>query len=346
MPPPFAGDALRAGGVGNTVGFAAPGELYRRVVWHRGDGGNRVWLGQQAQWPRLPRLFPARRRGGDGGAAGGEFRNVRSLRHRPPEPGAAQPVQQRVDRAAEIRRLPGDAALRRRQRLGGSAGQADRLDAEAGIDRGQLLFQQPDDLCRVAAGCREAYGGLRAGGIAPVEPRGERRGPPAGRRPPGAEALGQPAQRRQQLRRCGDRLGMVLGLLPVRRCSDEADRFRGAAQSLGQPQHRPLAETGGQFGAGQAGQFADAADADTAQPDHGAGIEVQGGDRQRRDVLALRVAVAGQAPGGGGGAGNGDTGARQPVGEPRLQPGLAAEQMGAAGDVDQDAVRRLWRGQR
>ena len=200
--PPVAGNPLRAATAPDEMHLAPPGKGDRRIIRHRGDGGNGGGFGEQLHRPWLRRRRPAPRRGaarrgaprrGAGGLLryrqppGLAFRNMRGMRCDPPEIFGPQPVEKGVDGLGIIRRWRFGAALQGRASLGSNCGQADGLNAKAGIDAVQFLDQQPADMQLIMAGCGKADQKFRALGIHPVEARHQLRHPAAGIRQPFAK---------------------------------------------------------------------------------------------------------------------------------------------------------------
>ena len=181
---------------------------------------------------------------------------------------------------------------------------------------------------------------------APSPRRGERR----------LQPRGEPLDGREHVLLARDRLGKLL-LGDIGRDRQErgerlvlaAERAVELAQELG-------AETGGERRARQIEDVADAFEADARQRGDGLGRQPQRRERQRREQRRARRRYAGDAVTGiarsgaarpGGADGRGDGGARckaetRHAGEEIVaQLRFAAEQMGAAADVEQNAVGRI-----
>ena len=130
-----------------------------------------------------------------------------------------------------------------------------------------------------------------------------------------------------------------------------------SAQRLIEAQQQRLAEARGERRARARGEIGDAGEAGGFQVRDDVGIEAQRRDRQRqhgRFGFAARddagLAIARDAPGAADRVGNRDAGVKPLMREPRDQIAgqrrFAAEQMRAAGDVEQQAVRRIEADQR
>ena len=154
-----------------------------------------------------------------------------------------------------------------------------------------------------------------------------------------------------------DRIGKALLGHRGRHRQARHDRFVGAAQRLIETEQQRLAEARGERRARPRGQIGDADEARGLQVRDDVGIDAQRRDRQRqhgRFGFAARddalFAIARDAPGAADRVGNRDAGAQALLREPRDQIAgerrFAAEQMRAAGDVEQQAIRRIEADQR
>ncbi len=286
------------------------------------------------------------------------------LRHEAQHPVAAEAHDQPVDEIGHGLVLDGaavEARLRLRQRLADRHGEAHRIEAEAGIERvGEALdalAPEPQDGLAIA-----------------------RRAPGLDRKPPhrpvaameadleDAPALAALLQHPRGLRdQPGDHL-----LQPVEiehrlgeMALDQAGRRRAQRREPGilmaehapQPRHQVLAETGRQCLGGALGKIGQRPQARPGQGERGLGRKLQRRDRQRPQpglVLPGRhdpaPAEAGQRMGGLGRARDGraerETAALHPAADRRQQRALPAEEMGAAGDVEQQALGAIERDQR
>ncbi len=155
----------------------------------------------------------------------------------------------------------------------------------------------------------------------------------------------------------GDRLGKALLGHGGRQRQARRDRLVGIAQRLIETEQQRLAEARGERRARTRGEIGDADEAGRFQIRGGLGIDAQRRDRQRqhgRFGFAARddagLAIARDAPGAADRVGDRDAGAQALLREPRDQIArerrFAAEQMRAAGDVEEQAVRRIEADQR
>ena len=158
-----------------------------------------------------------------------------------------------------------------------------------------------------------------------------------------------------EIGRLGDRLGEAEPHPPHRRLAHRRQRLRNRAERLIETPRHTLAETAGERLARHRIEIADPAQPDPAQPGDGCRVEPQRLDRQRRQRGALLAGAGQRRPAGlrreprQRRCRAQRTGDRDPVRDalPReaaRQIGrelvLAAPQMGAAGNLDLDAVAR------
>ena len=154
-----------------------------------------------------------------------------------------------------------------------------------------------------------------------------------------------------------DRLGKALLGHRGRHRQARRDRLVGVAQRLIEAEQQRLAEARGERRARARGEIGDAGQAGGFQVRDGLGIDAQRRDRQRQHGRFgfaarddARLAIARDAPGAADRVGDRDAGAQTLLREPRDQIAgerrLAAEQMRAAGDVEQQAIRRIEADQR
>ena len=261
----------------------------------------------------------------------------------------AQPIDQRrqIARLIEIARAHRPPGERLGQQRLDHLGLQDRaLDAEAEVDALELLGEQALELAGIAARPAGADGDRGGAVVDPIEGKRQPPGAQARRRQPGAQ-LGEqaPGHRRERLG-MGDRLGEgQLGAMRRRRRA-RRDRLVDQALRLIEPRGQRLAEARDQRPARQGIEALDPLQPQALQHLDGIGIQPQRGHGQRRQRhpgaarrhdLRRIIAVAGERPGGpgriGDRRGHGQTLAAQPGEQVRAQRRLAAEQMGAAGDV-------------
>ena len=253
-------------------------------------------------------------------------------------------------------------SLRRAERRDLLGVQRHHLDAEAGVDRLQPLAQQLGQMRAASRAGRAVATAMNWSSPSTRKKRATKRRPPCARSASRAQRrCGQQLQRPAEILGRADRLGEGKALGEGRRRARPGDRLLRRAERLVEPQHGSGAEPGGDLGARQAGEFAHAAQAQPAQPGDGARIEPQPGHRQMpraRPLLARRDdRTAASCPSGERASAQaapvvpamasaaGDRVARQPRGEGVGKPLLAAEQMAAAGDVEQQPVRRIGGGE-
>ena len=156
-----------------------------------------------------------------------------------------------------------------------------------------------------------------------------------------------------------DRLGKALLGHGRRHRQARHDRLVDAAQRLIEAEQQALAEARGERRARARGKIGDAGEAGGFQARDGLGVDAQRRDRQRQAPslrfrragrCRLVVAIARNAPGAADRVGDRGAGAQTLLRKPRNQIAgqrrLAAEQMRAAGDVEQQTIRRIEADQR
>ena len=234
-------------------------------------------------------------------------------------------------------------------------GQDHQLDAEAGIELAQLLLEQLHQLGIVAVGPAGADGRAVDRAVDPVERDLELAGADARLLELPAEGGEQAAGSGGDILGSADRLGEGQPRAESRRRPARLDGLGQGAQRLVQPGERLIAEAPRQRRARQGIEIADAAQPQLQEGLQNWRLDPQPLDRQRgeRGALAvpraeeigLALGKARQRPGGARGVGHrgaaGEVVAREPfdqVGQQRAFAGLVpAEEMGAAGDVEQQA---------
>ena len=265
-----------------------------------------------------------------------------------------EPVDQRCD--AILRRDLADGAQPGWRSGSGStrsASERDHLDPEAGIDALQHGREQARDGVGAAPGQRQADGEALGAAVEAVEGEFEPPGPAALGLQAAAEPLGDVARGAGEIFRDADRLGEGQPGEPGRRRAAEAERLLGSRQGLVEAGQDRGAEPAGELVARQGGEEADAGKAEASQLGGGLRLQPEGADRQGREQLRLRtgrgdgppLAVPRQRPGragrGGDGAAGGDSLASEAGDEVVQHRRLPAPEVGDAGDVDEESVRRI-----
>ncbi|CAG4925808.1 unnamed protein product, partial [Acidocella sp. C78] len=341
--PPFACDPLRPGGAGDAMAGSAPSHQQRRIVGHRRDHLDPLGADEQPDRPWMAGGWPAWRRF--------RYRNPahRALRHmarhwrQPRQPG---PGGQKVEGLGVFR--PKSAAQLRLSRWQCCHLSLDlqAFHAESRIDPVQTLGQQAADMRRIARGGCEADRLPDHARIDPPEPDLQNRQAAFGRLQPVAEADDKPGQRRPQLFGRQQWLVMRFRLAPCGRRRQEMQRLGDPSVQAVESEQQVFAETGPDLAAREARQRADPSDSKPVQPPRNRCFQPKSCHRQSVESGVRRYAVPGQRPRRHRGAADRDPGAGQHGSDPRAQPGLAAKQMGAAGDVEQETIRRVRRHQR
>lgn len=377
LAPPVRGEAFGAFGAINLVADPPPDEAARRTVGNFGDGFGRFRSGEDEQGALGRRQEGGLRRGlgnrQHGRAARGGWRG--RIGHGRAPGGSAvglvagpaggpldlvltqannkavgQPSQIGLVDAAVINQL----VLALAQALGGASGQLDHLDPETDIDLGpvEFLVEQTREMAGFAGRRGRAQGEEMGLAVDAEEVEVEPGNAATGRFQGFTQALGrvlhplfQPVQQEEGIDIAGAGAKGGDGLQRI-------EDFARPAGRLVEPVDQGAAETPDQAGAGQVGDIANPFEPETAQC--GGGLaNAQGGDRQRveggvdirdHDLSAWRIGggMTGQTPGQAECRGNGAMGrmtltaqGSQGFGEQRI---LAAEQMSAAGDLQQDTV--------
>ncbi len=280
-------------------------------------------------------------------------------RHPPP----SEPRAQAVDQAVELGLIlvAAETDLLVRAGLGDEHGEPRQVEAEARIDlvaeRGEPLDEERADRLRIADRTRGAGGDALDRAVGAEERKLEAARAVAARRQRRLEPRREPLDGGEHVLLARDRLVEAL-LGEIRRNRQaRAERLVLAAERAVELAQEIGAEAGGERRARQIEDVADALQAEARQCGDHVTRESQRHERQRRQEIAFvagscdrRLAETRRGPSRADGRGDcgarGKAEARHPCEQIVAQPLLAAEEMRAAADVEQDAVGRIDRDER
>ena len=159
--PPFGRDALRPFGLDHAARHMPPGEARRRSFWNFGKHGQRLGPGEEKRWARRLRQSRLRPEGWAGESASQalrQFRDVASHRKEAAHGARAQAIDQAVDqRFGRGLSVPlRERGLRRGKRLGHERGKRHEIDAEAHVERLDLVLDEAQKMLGLARGGAQA----------------------------------------------------------------------------------------------------------------------------------------------------------------------------------------------
>src|SRR5215469_5610101 len=360
--PPGAFDAFGSFRANHFVQGAAPAEAHRRAVGYEGeDVGDGFGLGEQAQRARaqmsvgakaaepIPAKLGARhdlRRH----RRGGEFGDMAVTSDETRNPPTSEPRAQAIDQAVELGLIftRAETDLLVRTRLGVEHRQPRQIEAEARIElvaeRGEPLDEERADYPRIAHRTRGAGRDALDRAIGAEEGKLETPRPLAARCQRRLEPRREPLDAREHILLARNRLVKALLRDIARDRQARGERFVFAAKRAVELAQEIGAEAGGERGARQVEDVADALQAEAPERGDGLVRQAQRCEGQRRKTLALTVICAGRrriaetrhGRGRADGAGDGGACRKAQTCHPREEIAakvlLAAEEMRAAAD--------------